>query len=206
MSFVLAPHFFFFSMLGSYFMEEFFETIKFIIPPLATLLAGYIGVRYGLKQIKIGKRLDFIEKQLREFYSPLLGRRKYIRAKSEFRLKVETISGRQWKENATKGIRQSVESVDKEIEYNNKQLNEDFLPLYREMLTIFRDNYWLAEPETRQFYNELVEYVEGWNRWKEEGVTAETMQEIGHSEEKLKPLYDELEKRTDILRSELSQK
>lgn len=185
---------------------EFFNTVKFIVPPLATLLAGYIGVQYGLKQVRIEKHLEFIEKQLREFYSPLLGRRKYIRAKSEFRLKVETISGRQWKENATKGIVQPVESVEKEIEYNNKQFNEEFLPMYREMLTIFKDNYWLAEPETRQFYNELVEYVEGWNRWKAKGVTAETMREIGHTEEKLKTFYEELEKRTDILRSELSQK
>lgn len=187
-------------------MEAFFDTVKFIIPPLATLLAGYIGVRYGLKQIKTEKRLEFIERQLKEFYSPLLGRRKYIRAKSEFRLKVETVSGRQWKENAHKGIEQSVESVNSEIEYNNRQLNEEFLPMYREMLTIFRDNYWLAEPETRQFYNDLVEYVEGWNRWKEKGVTTEAMREIGHSEEKLKPFYDELEKRNDILRLELSQK
>lgn len=187
-------------------MEGFFDTIKFIVPPLATLLAGYIGVRYGLKQIKTEKHLEFVEKQLKEFYSPLLGTHKNIRAKSDFRLKVQTISGRQWKENAAKGIEQSVEFVDKEIEYDNKQLNEEFLPLYREMLTIFKDNYWLAEPETRQFYNELVEYVEGWNRWKAKGVTAETMQEIGHSEGKLKPLYEELEKRTDILRSELSQK
>ena len=187
-------------------MEGLFETIKFIIPPIATLLAGYIGVRYGLKQIRIEKHLEFIEKQLKEFYSPLLGRRKYIRAKSEFRLKVETISGRQWKENAQKGIQQSTESVDNEIKYNNQQLEEEFLPLYREMLTIFKDNYWLAEPETREFYNGLVEYVEGWDRWKAKGVTAETMREIGHSEEKLKPFYGELEKRIDILRSELSKR
>src|SRR3989339_157390 len=187
-------------------MGEFFDTIKFIIPPLATLVAGYVGVRYGLKQIKIEKHLEFIEKQLKEFYSPLLGRRKYIRAKSEFRLKVETISRKQWKKNAEKGIQQSVESVDNEIKYNNRQLSEEFLPMYREMLTIFKDNYWLAEPETREFYNELVEYVEGWNRWKGKGVTAETMIEIGHSEEKIKPFYEELEKRTDILRLKLSLK
>ena len=187
-------------------MKELFDTIKFIIPPLATLLAGYIGVRYGLKQIKIEKHLEFVEKQLKEFYSPLLGRRKFIRAKSEFRLKVEKISGGQWKENAKKGIQQSIKSVDNEIKYNNRQFNEEFLPMYREMLTIFKDNYWLAEPETREFYNELVEYVEGWNRWKEKGVTAETIKEIGHSEEKIKPFYEELEKRTDILRSELSRK
>jgi hypothetical protein len=78
--------------------------------------------------------------------------------------------------------------------------------MYREMLTIFKDNYWLAEPETKKFYNELVEYVEGWNRWKAKGVTAETMKEVGHSEENLKPFYEELDKRIDILRNELSKK
>lgn len=186
--------------------KELLETIKFIIPPIATLLAGYIGVRYGLKQIKIEKHLEFIEKQLKEFYSPILGRRKFIRAKSEFRKKVDTISGRQWEENAKKGIQQSIESVDNKIKYNNRQLDEEFLPMYNEMLTIFKDNYWLAEPETKEFYNELVEYVEGWNRWKGKGVTNETMKEIGHSEEKLKPFYEELDKRTDILRSEILKK
>lgn len=187
-------------------MEEILNTIKFIIPPLVTLLAGYIGVRYGLKQIKEEKRLEFIEKQLREFYSPLIGRRKVIRAKSEFRLKVETISKRQWEEGAEKGIELSTETVNKEIEYNNRQLNEEFLPMYREMLTIFKDNYWLAEAETKKFYNELVEYVEGWDRWKAESVTVENMREIGHSEQKLKSFYEELDKRTDILRNELSSK
>jgi hypothetical protein len=76
--------------------------------------------------------------------------------------------------------------------------------MYREMLTIFRDNYWLAEPETKEFYSGLVEYVEVWNRWKAKSVTGETIREIGHTEEKLKPFYQELEKRTEILRSELS--
>ena len=97
-------------MFGSYFMEEFFETIKFIIP------CYFVGVIYWCpvwsKQIKIGKRLDFIEKQLREFYSPLQAQ--MIRAKSEL-TKSRNISGRQWKENAAKGVTQSVEFVDKKL-------------------------------------------------------------------------------------------
>lgn len=192
--------------LISIFSPEVLKTAEFVIPPLTTLLAGYIGVRYGLKQIKVEKRLEFIEKQLKEFYSPILGRNKYIHAKSEYRLKIHTISRRQWKEKAERGITQSIGSVENEIEYDNRQFDEEFLPLYREMLTIFRDGYWLAEPETRKFYNELVEYVEGWNRSKGKGVTGETMREIGHSEGKLKPFYEELEKRTEILRFELSRK
>ena len=186
--------------------KEILDTVEFLVPPIATLLAGYIGVQFGVKQIHIQKHLSFVEKQLTEFYSPLLGIHKEIRAKSEYRLKIETISGRQWKEKAEKGVQQSTESVHSEIEYNNRQLNEEFLPMYREMLSIFRSGYWLAEPETKEFYSELVEYVEGWNRWKAKGATPDTMQEVGHSEEKLRPFYAELEKRTDILRKELAQK
>lgn len=186
--------------------SEIIEAIKFIVATTAPFLSGWFGLRYGLKQIKEERRLTFIEKQLKEFYSPLLGIHKEISAKSEYRLKVGTISGRLWKENVQNKIEQSIDSVHSEIEYNNRQLKEEFLPLYREMLLIFRSGYWLAEQETKHFYSELVEYVEGWNRWENKGINTQTIQEIGHTEGKLKPFYKELEKRTEILRSELAQK
>ena len=64
------------------------DVVKWTLAPICTLLAGYIGVRYGLKQIRIQKRIDFIERQLRELYSPLLAYQKEIRAKSELRLRI----------------------------------------------------------------------------------------------------------------------
>lgn len=38
-------------------IKEIMSAIKFIISTLAPLLAGYIGIRYGLKQVKIQKKL-----------------------------------------------------------------------------------------------------------------------------------------------------
>jgi|SRR3989344_3372567 len=150
--------------------EEILETVKFLVPPIATLLAGYIGVWYGLRQIRIQKRLAFIEKQLSEFYSPLLGFHKEIRAKSELRSRIQTKGGELWKEQVQAGLNPSIEPTNREIEYNNRQLHEEFLPMYREMLTIFRKGYWLAEPETKKYYENLVEYVEGWTRHEKKGV------------------------------------
>jgi hypothetical protein len=38
---------------------------------------------------------------------------------------------------------------EKIIEYNNRQLAEEVVPLYRRMVEIFTGNMWLAEPSTR---------------------------------------------------------
>lgn len=182
------------------------EFIKFLASVLAPLLAGYIGVAYGLKQIKIQKRIDLIEKQLNKFYSPLLGLHKEIRAKSELRLKIKVAGNEAWKSKCESGGYPDTTSVDKEIEYDNKQLMEDFIPRYNKMLEIFRDNYWLAEPETRKFYQELLEFVEIWNRHFGGGLPLYVAIKIEHSEEKLKLFYDEIELRTNILRQELLKK
>jgi len=187
-------------------LPDIYDIIKFIVPPITTLLAGYFGVKYGLKQIKIQKELDFTEKQLERFYSPLLGMHKYIRAKSELRLKVEQMSGEDWKEKCQAGLQPDIKPHEKEIAYNNKQLREEFIPLYRKMLDIFRENYYLSEQETRKFYPDIVEYVEIWNRYFDEGLPGDVGLKIGHTEEKLKPFYEELEKRTNILTGKISKK
>lgn len=183
------------------------ETIKFVVSVLAPVVAGYIGVRYGLKQIRIQKRIDLIESQLNKFYSPVLGLRKEIRAKSELRLKIETIGDEAWQE-ACKDGRASGESPDitpytKEIEYNNEQLKKEFIPAYNRMLQIFKENYWLVEPETREFYPQLVEYVELWNRNFNDGLPPAVAMKINHTEENIKPFYDELEIRMGKLKHEL---
>lgn len=183
------------------------ETIKFLVSVLAPLVTGYIGIRYGLKQIRVQKRVDLIENQLNKFYSPILGLRKEIRAKSELRLKIRIIGDEAWKEECeatgASGVSPNIMPYEKEIGYNNTQLKEEFIPSYNKMLQIFRENYWLAEPETREFYTKLVEYVEIWNRNFNNGLPPKVAKKIGHTEESLRPFYEELERRTDVLRKEL---
>jgi len=188
------------------FNEQIIELIKFIVAVIAPVLAGYIGVKYGLKEIRLQKRLDYVEKQLNNFYSPLLGIRKEIRAKSEVRLKIHEADDKIFQERNNINQTPNMELVDKQIDYNNLQLYEEILPNYNKMLKIFRDNYCLAEPETREFLFDFVEFVEVWNRHEKESIDVNVIKEIGHTEEKLKPFYEELEKRADILRQELSNK
>lgn len=192
------------------FISQFINLVKWALAPIATLLAGYFGVKYGLKQISIQKKLDYIEKQLKDFYSPLLGYHKEILAMGELRVKISKASDKTWKEKCegSKHLflyhKTAIKPYEKIIEYNNKQLTKEILPLYRKMLFLFRENYWLAESETRKWYPDLFNFVELWNRWMAESIPAETMKELNHTEEKLKPFYEELEKRTDVLRSKLS--
>ena len=190
---------------------ETIDLIKWSLAPICTLLAGYVGVRWGLKQVRLQKKLDFIQQQLREFYSPLLGYHKEIRAKGEMRVKISKAASEAWTDLCSKGP-QSPETHNAEykpygkiIEYNSEQLKNEMLPLYRKMLSTFGEKYWLAEPETRKWYSELCDFVELWNRWISDTIPADVIKKIDPGEEKLIPFYQELETRMDVLRKKLSE-
>lgn len=186
------------------------DLLKWSLPPICTLLAGYIGVRYGLKHVKTQKKLDFIERQLREFYSPLLGCRKEIHAKFVLRWKVSQAADKAWKEVCERSPKpflnheKEFEPYKKMIEYDNEQFKNELLPLYRKMLLTFRENYWLAEPETSKWYSELCDFVELWERWISSNIPGEVIRKLDLDERKLEPFYKELEDRIDMLRAKLS--
>ncbi len=78
------------------------------------------------------------------------------------------------------------------------------MPLYRKMLSTFRDNYWLAESETGKWYSELHDFIELWERWISNNIPGDVIKKLNHSEKKLKPFYQELEDRSVVLRNKLS--
>lgn len=177
--------------------------LEIALPPLATLLAGYIGVRYGLRQVEVQRRFDFIERQLREFYSPLLGYLREVRAKSELRFRISKVADEVWEETGPRQPEPESKRLEKLIKYDNEQLHQELLPAYRKMLQVFREHYYLAEPETAKWYAELSDFVDLWNRWLAESIPREVIQKLGHTEERLKGFYTELEQRHDILRQRL---
>lgn len=185
---------------------------KIVLPSLFTLLAGFFGYRYGLKQLKNQKKLEFIERQLREFYSPVLGCLKRIKAKSELRFEISKASDPAWQKICDEHPKPFLDSekyfepFKKQILYDNKQLREELIPLYDKMLSIFTENYYLAESETKKWYSELTRFVEIWHRWLDESIPAEVIKELDHKEERLKPFYDELESQIIKLQKELSGK
>ena len=174
--------------------------------PVATALGGVVlgaflaGVRNWMT-----RRHRFKERQLAELYSPLLGLREAIRVTSEFRHAVGKISkgilqkqlaaARKREDPAV--LEQQLEyqtaSIKKSIDYDNHQLREQLLPWYEEMLRVYREKMWLARPETRQQFEELVRFVDLWKRFLASAIEPGVLDEIEHGEERLKPLYDHIE-------------
>lgn len=184
------------------------------IPAVAGLIGVLIGAWLTSRREHKQRKLVFLEKQLSSFYSPMLGLRNEISAHSAFRAQVQTEADGAWKQLCaeTEGLsidaRQSFSSerwpeFSRIIEYDNTKLHEELLPAYRKMVALFRDGYWLAEPETRIYYANLLQFVEIWNRWVDEALPREVLKRLGHNEDSLTPFYAHVERMHDAIRQKL---
>jgi hypothetical protein len=156
------------------------------------------------------RQVRFTERQVEEFYSPILGCLKKIQAKSLLRIEIDRASEVAWQEICTKHPQpfwdheKYFEPFMKSIRYNNEELRKDILPLYDEMVTIFTEKYWLANPSTQQWFSELSAFVSLWRRWLDESIPPEVVNEIGHNEDQLKPFYEDLHAQITALTRRLS--
>lgn len=91
-------------------------------------------------------------------------------------------------------------------EYDNKQLREELMPLYRKMLDLFTEKYWLADEGTRAYYQEFLEFVEIWERYLAETLPTDVLLKIEHSEEKVFPFYERVEQILSELHEEINTK
>jgi hypothetical protein len=91
-----------------------------------------------------------------------------------------------------------------ESNYDNASVSDTLLPAYRRMVTIFRDKWSLAEPETHRHFPALVKFIEIWERHLKDGVPDAALEDLSRSEENLKPLFADLETTHDRLRHVLS--
>lgn len=195
-----------------------FELIRWGISIGISALAGLLGVIIGAwlsgKRERERRRHSFIERQLREFYSPLLSIRNEIRMRSELRERIRSVANAEWQEMCRKKEEIGVEALQKLtkergkqfddiIEYDNKQLKEELIPAYRQMVCVFRDNFWLAEAETKTYFEKLIEFVEIWDRWLEKSLPGEVLDALDHNEKSLFPFYDHLLKKQTELRNKL---
>ena len=62
---------------------------------------------------------------------------------------------------------------------------------------------WLAEPETVEYFKELLEFIDIWDRWLARSMPVEVWKKLDHPEEKLKPFYNNLEETHKRLRKKL---
>lgn len=180
--------------------------------------SGLLGVAVGgwitARHQRIERRKKHLSDQLQLFYAPLIGILLEIRAKSEVRVKLSTTARDSWSslfENVqSPHIKERIQK-DKEPEftklfdYNNRQLTEDIVPLYRKMLAIFNDQIGFAEESTLNHFRALVEFVEIWNRFLKGTLPMEVLDKIEHKEETLSDLYTDLKTQFDRLHKELKE-
>jgi hypothetical protein len=197
-------------------IELFRWGISVSVPVLSGLAGVLIGALLTKRRERLQRKHDFVSRQLKDFYSPLLGIRSEIKMLGELRLKIHDVADTTWRQlcdeareaGGPTALREMRENRFPEfkriIEYDNRQLAEELLPAYRRMVTIFRENMWLAETETRFYFNNLLEFVELWNRWLAETVPSEVIRAIKHDEDSLQSFYKHLEEKHDELQAKLS--
>lgn len=196
------------------------ELVRWAITIGVPALAGLAGVAIGAwltgRRERSQRRLDFVEKQLKDFYSPMLGLRTEVRMRSELRVRIHDTADVVWRELCEQKRQISVDALGafsrtrgpefkQVIEYDNKQLQEELLPAYRRMAKLFRKQLWLADSDTRDHYQHLTEFIELWDRWLAKSIPGEVIERLGHSEDKLKPFYEHLQQRHDALRAKIEQ-
>jgi hypothetical protein len=154
---------------------------------------------------------QFRKQQLGEFYGPLLSLHKEILARSELRVKIQEATDRLHIEDMLNAGPDGVEAASdthvpgilQTIRDENTTLREVLMPRYREMISVFREKMWLADPQTRAYFPALVEFVDVWDKILTDRLPASVAPAIGHSEGNLKPFYEHLERMHDRIRSEI---
>ncbi len=175
-------------------------------------IGGWIAVRGQRKE----RRHQRVRQQLDEFYGPMLGMRKQIEARSELRAEIQSLDNeeREERRRASRGQRPSLEEISEQredlvrsIDYDNQQLRTVLLPIYREMRDYFASHISLAEPSTREHLPALIKFIEVWDRSFESAFPGDTLRKVSdRHEEKVKPLYEDLQSQLDRLSEEVKEK
>jgi hypothetical protein len=175
-------------------------------------LLGTIGTQWAISIREAGaRRIAFKKQQLELLYGPLLSMHREIRARSELRLKLQTALDSSHMEDMLHAGRAGVEAASDvhlpaivaNVQDENQTFRDVLMPRYRDMVSTFREKMWLAEPETREFFPELVEFVDVWDKILVDKLPRSIAVTIGHTEENLKPFYKHLAAMHDRLRSDV---
>lgn len=172
-------------------------------------VGGWVTARGQKKQ----RQHERVREQLNEFYAPMLGIRSWILAKGQRRVRVSGASDAAWRRlvASRRGNVESLQRLSEErmpdfkkiIEEDNRELAEEIMPRYHEMVDMFRERMGLAESSTVEHFGALVEFVDLWDRWLDRTIPSEVVVELEHGEDKLAALYEDLADNFRRLKAEL---
>ena len=140
---------------------------------------------------------------------------KQLAARREHRQSIERAINKVWERLAPEMRRVGVDDqkiaqlladqLNALTEDDKKYLGEVFLPDFREMLRLFREKMWLAEPSTVPHFGTIVEYVDAWELSLQGVINGAVAIELQRpTDAKLRQFYTDLEATYDRLRRELT--
>jgi hypothetical protein len=160
---------------------------------IGTLVGGWVAYLFSLRKLMVERKSEFLKRQLLGLYLPLAATEKRVRGKSQLRLKIYREVNKMEAGEVRFAAKQNA------IGHANRELVEEVIPLYRTMLDIFTEKYWLADADTRAFYQDFLEYVELWDR----PIPLEVGEAIGHDEDMGEPFYQHLHTRLTDLQNQI---
>jgi hypothetical protein len=159
------------------------------------------------------RKRAFIEKQVQEFYSPLVALLRQVRALCEVRRQA---AERAWDELCheaeERGGREALHRLNAERSIvllalardKDEQWKNEVLPRCKIMLQIFQEKIWLAEENTCALFQKLNVYVELWERGLKRAIPVEVIAWLNVREADIAPLYEDLEQTFQTLRAKLA--
>jgi hypothetical protein len=97
--------------------QQSLELMRWVISIGVPALSGLVGVIIGAwltgRRERSQRRLAFVEKQLKDFYSPMLGLRNEIRMRGKLRVRIHDAADAVWKELCEQARQVSVEALER---------------------------------------------------------------------------------------------
>lgn len=194
--------------------QEHFQLVTAIISAGSGMFGVIIGSSVTVVNGYLQRRRAGIRQKLEEFYGPMLAIRARIKAKSELRLRLSSIAGEEWAKLFSTGKADNPETskkIDHDrwpeyqrlIEQANEETGSEIIPAYKEMVDVFVAKLYLANEVTRSFFSVLVEHVAVLDMYFKSPLPREVARRLDHSEKKLDPFYEELEKQFVTLQKQL---
>jgi hypothetical protein len=181
-----------------------------------TAISGLLGVLVGgwltARNQKRERQIKFLRETLTEFYGPMLAMQQQVLAKAELREKIDSAASSAWArlvESKPKGtpLGADFEPFNKIFEENNRQLAEEIFPVYRKMVQGFMDKLHFADVSTIAYLQDLIGFVEIWDRYIRKSIPVQVIPLLQHSSESvLKPLYRDLASHFLALQAELNER
>ena len=183
-------------------MPEWIIGIGGLLVAAAGLTIGEYRARAARRDTALDRIYDRNRTQLDEFYAPALAKLEQIRAKGSARLAFGSAV-------RDASPRPPLDDTKNAVAYNNHVLDEELLPLYREIADLFAQKRGLIEPSTAELQQALVAFLDLWNRDSEARISLETLRELeqrGVARDPQEHLYADIKQHCDLIVSLLNRK